>query len=99
MQYGDLKTGRIDVVGDSDVFNFNGRQGEAVSIGISRTAGSGTPCWHLLDPNGSVVTGWVCNSIGNVTLNVNGKYSLEVLEASSDQTVDYRLSLQRVGVP
>jgi hypothetical protein len=95
MAYGDLETGKIDIIGDTDVFNFDGRQNEDVSITVSRRSGDGLPCWQLFDPDGTSVTS-ACGQ-RTAALPKTGKYTIKVYELGNNQVVDYTLSLQRVG--
>ena len=60
IRFGDLKSSRLSREGDTDTFNFSAAAGEVVSISIARSAGLGTPCWRLFNPNGQALTGFVC---------------------------------------
>jgi hypothetical protein len=95
LTYGALETGRIEIVGDVDSFNFDGVQGAAVSITPAKRAGSGSPCWELFDPSGASVS-YSCYQRA-ASLPKTGRYTIKVYESSNDETVDYTLSLQRVG--
>ena len=53
--YGDLITCSIDTVGDSEIFRFNAKIGEKISIRATRTNIFLDPCIQLRGPDGVVL--------------------------------------------
>ena len=103
MSYGDLVSCSIDVAGETRLARFSGQMGEVVSIGIVRTAGSGSSdvCFRLIavdgTPGGSVCAG-KANYVGapynsyagsGQTLPASGTYTIQVLEGSGAQTIGW----------
>jgi hypothetical protein len=79
----------INPVGDTDAFTFSAPARGAVSITTAKRSGPGSPYQELFDPDGSRVFG--------SRLPKTGKYTIIVSEFVNNDTVDYTLSLHRVG--
>ncbi|MEA3413808.1 MAG: hypothetical protein U9R74_20095 [Pseudomonadota bacterium] len=100
VQYGDLITCKIEVVGETDVFRFMGTSGEHILVQAARqTDEKGTPCVRLLRPDGTQMRSR-CASFGvqhHVRLDQSGKHAMIVSERLNDGTLGYILVLDRVA--
>ena len=89
----------INPIADIDTFQFNGSVGDQLRIVLTRTLGSGLPCFELLAPNRTAVVPLTC---GNIDLNpgplpLTGVYQIVVTEQANNQTYTYNLSLTCVS--
>jgi hypothetical protein len=89
MVYGDIVTGAIDPAIDRDMFSFNGRAGDSISIVVASVSG-GTACFELVSPSDTAATS--CNKL-DVTLTQTGPYAIDVFEAGAFGTGQYRVTL------
>jgi len=93
LQYGDLVTCAIDVVGDSDLFRFEGSVGEVVRVSI---AGTGGPFFTLSAPSGAPLTGG--GLLPDVfTLTQTGTHTILVRQNTNSGTAQYALALDRLA--
>jgi hypothetical protein len=97
--YGCFLSDTIASLGEIDVYTFDATAGDAVTIQATRTAGAGTPCLQLFDPNGGLVA-QSCNFGANAPridfpLDLSGQYTIFVVERESDGTFDYNVALER----
>ncbi|MHC4489590.1 MAG: hypothetical protein ACYSW7_10520 [Planctomycetota bacterium] len=102
IEYGDLVTCSIDVIGDTDVFRFLADGGEKVVVQASKQGGTGTPCIELFDPEGTPI-GSDCSSFG-ARIDTGpplapGWHTILVTEQLNNDTVDYALALERIVPP
>jgi hypothetical protein len=92
----------IGLVGDSDLFRFQGVAGEVVSVRVvDQAGGSSVPSCvlELLRPSGTVVT-----SVGHLntceirtTLDASGLFTARVTESGNDQLMTYSVQLDRLA--
>ena len=93
IRYGDLITCAIDVIGDSDLFRFEGVAGEVVRITIS---GSGA-AFEVLAPNGARIGGSIVAD--DIALTETGLHTIVVRHNTNSNTVSYALALDRLSPP
>ncbi len=89
----------IEVLGDLDTFTFESPGGERVSLNLVKTEGTASfvPCWRLFAPDGTALSGYVCNSLADVALPQAGIYTVEVVASSNAGTGSYNLSREIVS--
>lgn len=93
MNYGDLKTGRLDIAGDTDAFRFTAASGDVASINI---AGGSFTQWKLFGPTGNFITSsYGAGQAGPLSA---GVHTIKVSNALNYVT-NYTLSLQKVAGP
>jgi hypothetical protein len=78
IEFGGLKQGRIDILGDTDVFTFNATADDGVSINIGRSGESGNPCWRLFGPDGLPITSFPICGLASVSLSQDGTYTPDI---------------------
>jgi hypothetical protein len=91
---GEVKTGTIGVVGETDCFTFTGEAGEVVELLAKTTAGGSKACAQLRDPSGDVVGGDACGQPATRTLPATGTYTIRLFEQSNDETGPYAVQMQ-----
>jgi hypothetical protein len=87
--YGDVVTGAINPAVDRDMFSFNGKAGDSISILIAAVSG-GTACLELVSPGDT--TSVTCNRL-DVTLTQTGAYAIDVFESGAFATGQYQVTL------
>jgi hypothetical protein len=97
IEYGDIVNCSIEVVGDSDVFEFSGSLGETILVQAPRRTGAGNPLVDLFRPDGTRIGGGL--NPFNVTLDQTGPYTAVVREFQNNATVQYTLTVERVSSP
>jgi hypothetical protein len=100
LPFGALITCQIDVLGDTDVFRFQGTAGEVVAVQAAMP-GVGESSLELFDPDGILVdsaTGLTTARV-RVTLPKTGSHAVVIKEASDDETDAYTLALERIAPP
>ena len=93
LRYGELVTCSIDVVGDSDLFRFQGVAGEVVRIAIH---GAGA-AFEVLGPNGARIGGSIIAA--DITLTQSGVHTIAVQHNTNSGTTPYALALDRLSPP
>jgi hypothetical protein len=92
---------QIGILGDSDLFRFNGSVGEHIVVRVvDQAGGSNSPsCFlDLLRPAGSVVTSTGGNTTCEIrtTLDTTGLFTARVAEVNNDQLMTYAVQLDRL---
>ncbi len=93
---------QISPVGDADIFQFSGTAAETVLLTLSDVGGGGSfseAKADIYDPNAQLLTTLQIDNGGTTwqdTLLETGTYMVVVTEAGNNQTVNYRLALQRL---
>src|SRR5262245_33687824 len=94
---GDRLVRSLGTATEMDCFAFSAAANEAVSIATTAVSGAATPCWELHAPDGTNLTGFACG-LGTVTLPPQtGVYTIRVVDAGTDQTGTYALSLEPIS--
>ncbi|MCA9995850.1 MAG: hypothetical protein KDE56_08905, partial [Anaerolineales bacterium] len=100
ISYGDAITCAIDTNGDTDLFRFNGSNGEVVIVQSVWNSGTMRPCIELIAPDTSRIE--ACeNAFTNridTTLTQTGTYTV-VVDVFFGGTGNYVLSLERLITP
>ena len=102
ISYGEVLTDlMINPVADLDTFSFSGLAGSETRIVATRTAGGGTPCIEVRDPENSVVIAETCGVVVDVSAALvnSGTYQVIATEGNSDTTITFNLSLQCIFGP
>ena len=93
---GDVVSGAIDEIGETDTFTFDG-QGETVTIQLAIENSSGgtfDPRWTLFGPDGSAVSD-DCSTLTCTRGPLStGVYTIKVFDSDQNATGDYTLLLQ-----
>jgi hypothetical protein len=97
MSYGQLVDCQLQVVGDVDLFRFQGSVGETISAQVISIGGPGQPLMQLYAPNGTLLVNYT--TIFNRTLDTGGEYVIRVVDNFNDQTVQYRIAFERLSPP
>ncbi|NWG13701.1 MAG: PPC domain-containing protein, partial [Acidobacteria bacterium] len=101
--FGDLVECDINPVGDVDLYRFSGASGETVRIQATQKTGPGTPYFELYDPGNVKIAErgnrWDAISALEVQLTGTGTYTIRVYDADVNETMGYRIFLQRLVPP
>jgi hypothetical protein len=97
---GTLASGRLETVGDTNLFTFSGQAGEIVSLALASTAGFSTNPgsaasvqMELFAPTGARVGILRSNSQNVFTLPVSGPYAIRVSATNLTTVGSYELRL------
>jgi len=100
ISYGALIDCDIDIVGDTDVFRFQGSAGELV-VAQGTMLGFADSEIELFDPDGALVdsdSGFRVAQV-RVTLAKSGTYTLLMKERDDDEISSFTLALERISPP
>ncbi len=92
ISYGDIVQCELALVGDTDVFTFQGQAGEVIDIFVAKTTGVGTPIIKLFRPNGQLVN----SGVNGLSLDASGTFRIQVIEQFNGYTVSYTVALERI---
>jgi hypothetical protein len=100
ISYGTMKSGRLEVRGDTDTFSFVGLSGQTINIQVTETSESaGCTNWDLYQPNGKLLAeNWFWCGQKTVTLPANGTYTVMVSN-SVNSVADYKILVTKVSGP
>ncbi|TMB23202.1 MAG: hypothetical protein E6J59_02490 [Deltaproteobacteria bacterium] len=89
---GDVRTGSLDLKGESDTYRVSGQAGDVVRIETKTVGGMLNACWKFYDPSGASLGG-VCGADSRTLATSLGGYTLRVFDAGETQTGDYQVTL------
>ena len=102
ISYGNVKTGRLEVRGDSDTFSFVALTGQSVNIKVTESvAVAGCTAWVLYAPNGQRITDntFFCEPDKTTSpLPADGTYTILTFN-DAHSVVDYKVLVTKVGGP
>ncbi|RMD94996.1 MAG: hypothetical protein D6813_01145, partial [Calditrichaeota bacterium] len=107
VKYGDNIKASIDLIGEIDIYNFEGNAGDMVVIQMASKKNNFGSQIELLGPDGKLMASdstFYGGALGlarieGIRLPSSGKYTIKAMEQKNDQTGDYNLSLQRTFGP
>lgn len=96
--YGQTLSDTIDPAVDQDAYRFAGKAGTLVRLSVVDLSGSGFVgiCVDVRTPTGTAADAELCADVGaqrDITLPVDGTYTIIVREAGDDSATSYNLSL------
>jgi len=104
IQFGQVVSADIAVLGEEDKYAFEGTAGDQVLLRMSRTSGTLDPQMRVFHADGTAVPNCSASTI-LVTLELtcvldgSGPYTLLASDGSGDETGGYALTLQRLNNP
>jgi hypothetical protein len=99
INFGEVTTCAIDLVGDSDLFTFEANVGDVVIIQLAETAGNAlaSPCIEVFFGGSPVDSACDFNNPRlDLTLSGTGVHTIVVTDDNDDTTFDYTLGLERI---
>lgn len=91
---GEVKTGTIAALDETDCYEFSGDAGEVVQLLAKAVGSSIEACLQLRDPNGDAVGADACGEPATLTLPATGTYTVRLFDRSHDETGGYAVQLQ-----
>ncbi|MEE9394625.1 MAG: PPC domain-containing protein [Planctomycetota bacterium] len=103
LSYGQWSAGSISIATDIDIFVFQGSLDEQVIISVDGLSTNLDISLRLIDPAGVQLNAWTCSANGFNTcslfvgdvLQSSGIHTLVVQDSGSDNTGNYRISLEQ----
>ena len=101
LNFDELLTCDIGVIGDSDLFSFTGLFGDAMVVQATALATGDDICVEVFDPGATQIANEcaVQGARADVKLPSSGTYVIRVSDLNSDETPAYAIILDRVSPP
>jgi hypothetical protein len=89
---GEVRTGSIDLKGESDTYRISGAAGDVVKIDTKTVGGTLNACWEFFDPSGAPLGGACGTDLRTLATDLGG-YTLRVFDGGENDTGDYQVTL------